>query len=87
MSKSLLEAVTDLNESHINPTNRECSVLTFLKSLEETEREAVLTLIDNRDVPVTRVHQLLTEFGFKLSGQQLSRHRNRGLAIGCKCPK
>jgi len=77
----LISALNDLVESHHGSTGLACSAGSFLRSLNEKERETFETILNTRSVPVTNLLELLKKNGYKVTQSALYKHRQKI----CRC--
>lgn len=84
-----MDFIAELNDLHVikNVARPLCSIHTILGTLDDTEREALLAALDNRQIRHTDLARVLSNRGFKVSAVTVSRHRNRGESNGCRCPQ
>jgi hypothetical protein len=64
-----------------------CGVRTLLETLPVAYRAEVLAAIDDPVLPAPAVADVLIADGHPVSVDKIRRHRNRGTAAGCACPR
>jgi len=64
-----------------------CSVALTLAKMDDDVRAKVQHLIDETDVPSTKIADVLAEFGYHDLYRSLTRHRRRKTSpsLGCRC--
>lgn len=80
---SLIDALNELDATSVNPN--ECGVKKITKNLSEEEAQAILKIIDKKEIPATQICTTLQAHGIVIGRDTLRRHRNRGNG-GCSCP-
>lgn len=82
----MLAALDELTpESHHGPV---CRMSVILLELDENVRARVIHLIDETNIPASKIANVFAEFGYTDVYRSLSRHRRRksSPAMGCRCP-
>jgi hypothetical protein len=84
-----MDFIAELNDLHNTKTVARplCSLHNALVSLDDSEREALMAALDNRQIRHTDLARVLSDRGFNVSAVTVSRHRNRGESNGCRCPR
>lgn len=65
-----------------------CHVALALARMDDDVRVKVETLMDETQVPATKIADVLAEFGYHDLYRSITRHRRRKTspALGCRCP-
>lgn len=82
----MLAALGELTpESHHGPR---CRMAMVLSELDEDVRKRVVYLIDETNIPASKIANVFDQFGYPDVYRSLSRHRRRKTspAMGCRCP-
>jgi hypothetical protein len=72
-----------LENLNTNPSKKPCAVRTLWTSLDEADREILMSNISDFAIPVKRLEKALREVGVMLSDTAISRHRESH----CSCSK
>lgn len=65
----------------------QCTVARIMSLITDEDRTHLTRLIDNRDIPGSVIAGALTRNGYTVADKTVLRHRKRGTASGCRCPK
>lgn len=84
---ALLADLADLAERGPGSGGHDCLAGLALASLPEVRREAILLVLDSDQARVSDLARLLERHGIRIREGNLARHKRRGTAGGCKCPK
>jgi hypothetical protein len=68
------------------PPGKTCHVGYLLDSLEADEADMLRRVLDESQVPATRITVILRQYGVTISHKTISRHRRRKEGLGCVCP-
>jgi len=63
-----------------------CSVAILLASLDETERDEIVQVLDDPVWKGTAIARALNKRGHEIKPDPIGRHRRRGDGTGCACP-
>ncbi|MGZ4745696.1 MAG: hypothetical protein ACXVYY_01300 [Oryzihumus sp.] len=86
--KALAEALS--RGEDVVPRRVPCGMVKVLTELANDQPESfskLLAVLDNLAVPASFVADVLTKHGHQVSDQTVRRHRRRGTAGGCRCPR
>lgn len=72
-----------LENLNTSPTKKPCAVRTLWTTLDDADREILMSNISNKDLPVKRLEKALREVGVMLSDTAIARHRESH----CSCSK
>ncbi|CAB4218512.1 hypothetical protein UFOVP1608_34 [uncultured Caudovirales phage] len=64
-----------------------CKTNTMLSKMEPARRSKVEAMIDDPETLLVALARILIAGGYSINSQNLSRHRRRGEANGCQCPR
>lgn len=64
-----------------------CGVSTALNRIGQRASTALAAAIDNESVSASSIAKTLTERGYPMASQSISRHRRRGRHNGCRCER
>jgi hypothetical protein len=84
---SLLEDLEQVESRRGTYPGPQCTVTKILSQLDATDRTAAQRLIDNPDIPGSAIAEALTRNGYPIADKTVLRHRKRGEASGCRCPR
>jgi len=63
-----------------------CKFGNFLHTLDDPAKSKLLQIVKNPNISVSKISELLTEFGFSVCSDSVRRHRKRLLGQnGCRC--
>lgn len=65
----------------------QCTVSKILSQINDDERDRLRRVIDNPGLPGSVIAGALTRNGYAVADKTVLRHRKRGTASGCRCPK
>ena len=65
----------------------QCTVARILGQITDDDREHLCRVLDNSEIPGSVIASALTRNGYPITDKTLLRHRKRGTASGCRCPK
>lgn len=65
----------------------QCTVAKIMSLIGDDDRRYLLRLIDNPGIPGSFIAEALTRNGYRVADKTVLRHRKRGSASGCRCPK
>lgn len=73
--------------ANVSRKKASCNVAEIIKTLNMQEAKALNKALDDPDSSPTNLAKILTNNGYNISRQTITRHRNRNTnAEGCKCP-
>lgn len=64
-----------------------CTVARIMEQISTADRETLERLIDNPAIPGSLIAEALTRNGHSITDKTVLRHRKRGAAAGCRCPR
>lgn len=65
----------------------QCTVARILNQLTDDDRDHLVRVIDNTDIPGSVIAGALTRNGYSVADKTVLRHRKRGMSSGCHCPR
>ncbi|MEU3652837.1 hypothetical protein AB0E67_08280 [Streptomyces sp. NPDC032161] len=89
-NKELVGLAADLDALTQAPAVRKgppCSVGSVLTSVDEETTEVLRRILDTRTVSSTAIAEVLSQHGQAVTSYTVARHRRRGEANGCRCPR
>ncbi len=72
-----------LEKLNVQPNKKPCAVRTLWTSLDEADREILMSNLCDTSIPSKRLEKALREVGVQLSDTAISRHRDSH----CSCSK
>lgn len=84
---SLIDDLTSVESRRGTYPGPQCTVAHIMGQLTDDERESVIRVIDNPDIPGSVIAGALTRNGYPIADKTVLRHRKRGQASGCRCPR
>lgn len=79
--------LADLDALAPMPGRTKCHTALILEQLDEEARSVVEAKIDDQTIHASVLADVLTRNGHPVHGDSVRRHRRRGTAGGCKCPR
>ena len=89
-NNELVGLAADLNALTEAPTTRKgppCSVGAVLATVDEETAAVLRRILDNGTISSTGIADVLSQHGRTVTGYTVARHRRRGNANGCRCPR
>lgn len=84
---SLADELRSLRDGHASRPGPTCTVAVILAQLPEEDAAQLEAAIDNPSVSGSSIAGTLTRNGHAVSDKTVLRHRRRGSATGCRCPR
>lgn len=83
----LVDLLADAAIFERTPVGARCTFEVIFEQLSPKEAEALKAAVDNRAITNARLSEVLFKAGHNVKPGTVSRHRSRGMANGCRCPK
>ncbi|MFI1012659.1 hypothetical protein [Streptomyces sp. NPDC020965] len=79
-----LDALTEVEPARKGPP---CTVGAVLTRVDEDTAAALHRILDTPTVTATAIAEVLSRHGRTVTSYTVARHRRRGNANGCRCPR
>lgn len=87
MGKPSPSALLDRLRAASGKQGGECGMAIVLATMPADYRAVIEAAVDDKTLTGTGIRSVLIEDGYDVGVDSVRRHRKRGTAAGCKCPR